>query len=95
LLRCLSEIFRNLLLRRAQLSRLYPLPGKTFAQSEGRIIIGYAETERNWGSRANGLTQKNSVPKLGNIIADNLSKAGWSLGWVSAIDFSGPNNLDC
>jgi len=23
------------------------------------------------------------------IIADNLSKAGWSLGWVSAIDFEG------
>jgi len=22
-------------------------------------------------------------------IADNLSKAGWSLGWVSAIDFEG------
>jgi uncharacterized DUF497 family protein len=21
------------------------------------------------------------------IIADNLSKAGWSLGWVSAVDF--------
>jgi hypothetical protein len=23
------------------------------------------------------------------IIADNLSKAGWSLGWVSAIDSNG------
>ena len=23
------------------------------------------------------------------IIADNLSKAGWSLGWVSAIDLEG------
>ena len=23
------------------------------------------------------------------IIADKLSKAGWSLGWVSAIDFEG------
>ena len=23
-------------------------------------------------------------------IADNLSKAGWSLGWVSAIDCEGP-----
>jgi hypothetical protein len=29
------------------------------------------------------------------IIADNLKKAGWSLGWVSAIDSSGPNDLDC
>jgi len=26
---------------------------------------------------------------LGNIIADNLSKAGWSWGCVSAIDSSG------
>ena len=24
-----------------------------------------------------------------NIIANNLSKAGWSLGWVSAIDSQG------
>jgi hypothetical protein len=23
------------------------------------------------------------------MIADNLSKAGWSLGWVSAVDFKG------
>jgi hypothetical protein len=23
------------------------------------------------------------------IIADNLSKSGWSLGWVSALDFDG------
>jgi hypothetical protein len=23
------------------------------------------------------------------IIADNLSKAGWSLGWVSALDYEG------
>ena len=23
------------------------------------------------------------------IIADNLSKAGWSLGWVSALDLAG------
>ena len=27
--------------------------------------------------------------KHGEIIADNLSKAGWSLGWVSAIDSRG------
>ena len=29
------------------------------------------------------------------IIADRLSKAGWSLGWVSAIDSKGANDLDC
>jgi hypothetical protein len=27
--------------------------------------------------------------KYWEIIADNLSKAGWSLGWVSAIDCKG------
>jgi hypothetical protein len=27
--------------------------------------------------------------KCWEIIADNLSKAGWSLGWVSAIDSQG------
>ncbi len=29
------------------------------------------------------------------IIADNLSKAGWSWGCVSAIDSNGRTNLDC
>jgi hypothetical protein len=28
--------------------------------------------------------------KYWEIIADRLSKAGWSLGWVSAIDSNGP-----
>jgi hypothetical protein len=28
--------------------------------------------------------------KLGEIIADNLSKAGFSLGWVSALDVERP-----
>jgi hypothetical protein len=27
--------------------------------------------------------------KSWEIIADNLSKAGWSLGWVSAVDSNG------
>jgi hypothetical protein len=27
--------------------------------------------------------------KYWEIIADNLSKAGWSLGWVSALDSEG------
>jgi hypothetical protein len=27
--------------------------------------------------------------KYWEIIADRLSKAGWSLGWVAAIDFQG------
>jgi hypothetical protein len=27
--------------------------------------------------------------KHGEIIADNLRKAGWSLGWVSAVDLEG------
>jgi len=29
------------------------------------------------------------------IIADNLSKAGWSWGCVSAVDAQGENDLDC
>jgi hypothetical protein len=27
------------------------------------------------------------------IIADNVKKAGWSLGWVSAVDSEGASNL--
>jgi len=27
--------------------------------------------------------------KYWEIIADNLSKAGWSLGWISALDLQG------
>ena len=29
------------------------------------------------------------------IIADKLSKAGWSYGYISALDRNGPHNLDC
>jgi hypothetical protein len=33
--------------------------------------------------------QKSRPVKYWEIIADNLSKAGWSLGWVSALDREG------
>ncbi len=33
--------------------------------------------------------------KYWEIIADNLKKAGWSLGYVSAVDSPGTNDLDC
>ena len=33
--------------------------------------------------------------KYWEIIADNLSKAGWSLGYFSAVDSEGANDLDC
>jgi hypothetical protein len=33
--------------------------------------------------------------KYWEIIADNLKKAGWSWGCVSAIDSEGANNPDC
>jgi hypothetical protein len=38
-----------------------------------------------------GLPQSNVrvFVKCWEIIADNLSKAGWSLGWISAIDSEG------
>jgi hypothetical protein len=32
--------------------------------------------------------------KYWEIIADNLTKAGWSLGWVSALDSKRANDLD-
>jgi hypothetical protein len=35
------------------------------------------------------------VKRYWEIIADNLSKAGWSWGCVSAIDFQRANDLDC
>jgi hypothetical protein len=35
------------------------------------------------------LQKRESVVKYGEIIADNLSKAGWSWGCVSAIDSNG------
>src|SRR4030095_8514239 len=46
---------------------------------------------RFWdGPRCNTATQSESVAVFGKrIIADNLSKAGWSLGWVSAVDSHG------
>jgi hypothetical protein len=31
--------------------------------------------------------------KSWEIIADKLSKAGWSLGWVSAVDSEGERSL--
>jgi hypothetical protein len=33
--------------------------------------------------------------KYWEIIADNLKQAGWSLGWVSALDVEWANDLDC
>jgi len=33
--------------------------------------------------------------KYWEIIADNLSKTGWSWGCVSALDCEGANDLDC
>jgi hypothetical protein len=34
-------------------------------------------------------------PELLGIIADNLSKAGWSWGCVSAVGFQRANNVHC
>ncbi len=35
------------------------------------------------------------IVKYWEIIADNLQKAGWSYGYVSAVDSQGRTNLDC
>jgi len=39
--------------------------------------------------------QNSARVKYWEIIADNLKKAGWSLGYVSAIDSEGRTHLDC
>jgi hypothetical protein len=39
--------------------------------------------------------RKIAVKRYWQIIADNLSEAGWSWGYVSAVDAEGQNNLDC
>jgi len=38
---------------------------------------------------ARAIEAKSAAVKYWEIIADNLSKAGWSLGWVSAFDSEG------
>ena len=45
----------------------------------------FAELKQSWGHG-----YKVAMPvKYLEIIADNLHKAGWSLGWVSALDLEG------
>jgi hypothetical protein len=40
-------------------------------------------------SRGKSKAAESARVKYWEIIADNLSKAGWSLGWVSAVDSCG------
>jgi hypothetical protein len=44
--------------------------------------VGRAASANDHASQRQGV-------KYWEIIADNLSKAGWSLGWVSALDLEG------
>jgi hypothetical protein len=46
------------------------------------IALSLSRGERKWHNPA----RKSGTAKF---IADNLSKAGWSLGWVSAVDLEG------
>jgi hypothetical protein len=55
----------------------------------GQVIIG-----RGVGNSSSDEDGSDAM-KYWEVIADNLSKAGWSWGCVSAIDSSGANDLDC
>jgi hypothetical protein len=62
------------------------------AVSTVTIISSSAGAGAIRGDRANGLTQRNSLavdPGGERLIADNLKKAGWSWGCVSAVDSRG------
>ena len=50
------------------------------------IAVGYITFSLRCGEQ-NG--QNRAGVKYWEIIADNLHKAGWSLGWVSALDLEG------
>ena len=56
--------------------------------------IAQKEAERA-ASASDDPNKTRGTLKYWEIIADNLSKAGWSLGWVSAVDSEGQNDLDC
>ena len=58
--------------------------GKRFTVLAADRLTAFLELERQ------ALTQaENDLPRHWEIIADNLKKAGWSLGYVSAVDFQG------
>jgi hypothetical protein len=69
-----------------------PLAAKTQAQSTGNIITFRTPTRAIRGHRANGLTPKECFAFGAwqqDQIADNLSQAGWSYGYVSTLDSRG------
>jgi hypothetical protein len=48
----------------------------------------------SWQSRfLKTLQEKAAVKRLWELVADKLTKAGWSLGWVSAIETRGRHTL--
>jgi len=59
------------------------------------VIFKFREVERGASVFPSGasLLSYGATPwwrkKYSEIVADNLSKAGWSLGWVSAVDSEG------
>jgi hypothetical protein len=60
----------------------------------GRMMVA---SEREARRKQSFLQNKQNSPRMKywEIVADNLSKAGWSWGCVSAVDSTGPNNLRC
>ena len=56
-----------------------------------RVIRKRAQrsSEQTWTANGPEGSVKTATVKYWEIIADNLKKSGWSLGWVSAIDSQG------
>ena len=60
------------------------------SKSVAESFRGWDWLFRFWDARCNTATQSEYVAVFGKrIIADNLSKAGWSWGYISAIDSEG------
>jgi hypothetical protein len=59
--------------------------------------MGQSFTILNYASHTDSESKIGTIRrvKYREIVADNLHKAGWSLGWVSTIGSKGTNNLDC
>ena len=83
----------QLLGRTCQLRRRFQRHIKKYWRDRAGAVHGLAFEAplARIGARCSALLhgKYGAAVKYWEIIADNLSKAGWSLGWVSAIDSSG------
>jgi len=53
------------------------------------VFARFYDASEDWIT--NGVSRKHDLKRISDsgFIADRLSKAGWSLGWVSALDSEG------